>query len=52
MKRIIESLKTGITELVELSSPMVKSGQVLIQTSHSLASLGTEKMLVEFGKLH
>ena len=50
MKQILQSFKTGITELAELPSPMVKSGQVLIQTSHSLVSLGTEKMLVEFGK--
>lgn len=50
MKQILQSFKTGITELAELPSPMVKPGQVLIQTSHSLVSLGTEKMLVEFGK--
>jgi predicted dehydrogenase/threonine dehydrogenase-like Zn-dependent dehydrogenase len=50
MKQILQSFKTGVTELAELPSPMVKPGQVLIQTSHSLVSLGTEKMLVEFGK--
>ena len=50
MKQILQSFKTGITELAELPSPKVKSGQVLIQTTRSLVSLGTEKMLVEFGK--
>jgi len=50
MKQIIQSFKTGITELAELPSPTVKSGQILIQTTRSLVSLGTEKMLVEFGK--
>ena len=50
MKQILQSFKTGITELTELPSPKVKSGQVLIQTTRSLVSLGTEKMLVEFGK--
>ena len=50
MKQIIQSFKTGITELAELPSPTVKSGQLLIQTTRSLVSLGTEKMLVEFGK--
>ena len=50
MKQIIQSFKTGITELAELPSPKVKSGQLLIQTTRSLVSLGTEKMLVEFGK--
>lgn len=50
MKQIIQSLKTGVTELAELPAPLVKSGQVLIQTTRSLVSLGTERMLVEFGK--
>ena len=50
MKQILQSFKTGITELAELPSPTVKPGQLLIQTSRSLVSLGTEKMLVEFGK--
>lgn len=50
MKQILQSFKTGITELSELPSPIVKPGQVLIQTTRSLVSLGTEKMLVEFGK--
>jgi predicted dehydrogenase/threonine dehydrogenase-like Zn-dependent dehydrogenase len=50
MKQILQSFKTGITELAELPSPRVKAGQVLIQTTRSLVSLGTERMLVEFGK--
>ena len=50
MKQIIQSFKTGVTELAELPSPKVKSGQVLIKTTRSLVSLGTERMLVEFGK--
>lgn len=50
MKQIIQDLKTGATVLEEVPSPMVKSGYVLIQTARSLVSLGTERMLVEFGK--
>ena len=50
MKQILQSFKTGVTELAELPSPQVKAGQVLIQTTRSLVSLGTERMLVEFGK--
>lgn len=50
MKQILQSFKTGITELAELPSPKVKTGQVLIKTTRSLVSLGTERMLVEFGK--
>ncbi|MEJ5994818.1 bi-domain-containing oxidoreductase [Pedobacter sp. Du54] len=50
MKQIIQSFKTGDTILEEIPAPQVRKGTVLIQTSHSLVSLGTERMLVEFGK--
>ncbi|MFK7747166.1 MAG: bi-domain-containing oxidoreductase [Kordia sp.] len=50
MKQILQSFKTGVTDLAELPAPKVKAGQVLIQTTRSLVSLGTERMLVEFGK--
>lgn len=50
MKQIIQSFKTGDTILEEVPAPQVKRGQVLIQTTKSLVSLGTERMLVEFGK--
>ena len=50
MKQIIQSFKTGETILEEVPAPQVRKGSVLIQTSRSLVSLGTERMLVEFGK--
>lgn len=50
MKQIIQSFKTGATVLEQLPAPEVQPGQVLIKTSRSLVSLGTERMLVEFGK--
>jgi predicted dehydrogenase/threonine dehydrogenase-like Zn-dependent dehydrogenase len=50
MKQIIQDLKYGNTLLEEVPAPIVKAGQVLIQTTRSLVSLGTERMLVEFGK--
>lgn len=50
MKQIIQSFKTGETILEEVPAPQVSSGKVLIQTTRSLVSLGTERMLVEFGK--
>ncbi len=49
MKQILQNLKSGDTILEEVPSPQVKPGHVLIQTSRSLVSLGTERMLVEFG---
>lgn len=50
MKQIIQSFKTGETILEEVPVPIVTPGSVLIQTTRSLVSLGTERMLVEFGK--
>ncbi len=50
MKQIIQDLKKGNTILEEVPAPKVKPGQVLIKTSRTLVSLGTERMLVEFGK--
>ncbi|MDZ4148565.1 MAG: hypothetical protein U1C58_09800 [Flavobacteriaceae bacterium] len=49
MKQTIQSFKTGATLLEEVPAPQVKCGQVLIQTTRSLVSLGSERMLVEFG---
>jgi predicted dehydrogenase/threonine dehydrogenase-like Zn-dependent dehydrogenase len=50
VKQILQSLKTGTTEIANLPIPSTKRGQLLIATTHSLVSVGTERMLVEFGK--
>jgi len=50
MKQIIQSFKTGETILEDIPAPQVSKGTILIQTTRSLVSLGTERMLVEFGK--
>lgn len=50
MKQIIQNLKTGETILEEVPRPELKRGHLLIKSHCSLVSLGTEKMLVEFGK--
>jgi predicted dehydrogenase/threonine dehydrogenase-like Zn-dependent dehydrogenase len=50
MKQIIQDLKSGKTILEETPVPNVKPGTVLIQTTRTLVSLGTERMLVKFGK--
>lgn len=50
MKQIIQSFKTGETILEDVPAPKVRPGYVLIKTTRSLVSLGTERMLVEFGK--
>lgn len=50
MKQIIQDLKSGQTILEDVPNPQVKAGHVLIKTHRTLVSLGTEKMLVDFGK--
>lgn len=50
MKQILQSLKTGATEVAEVPMLGISRGQLLIATSRSLVSAGTERMLVEFGK--
>ena len=50
MKQILQSLKTGATEVAEVPCPAVKRGQLLIRSLQTLVSVGTERMMVEFGK--
>lgn len=50
MKQLIQSFKTGETILEDVPAPLVRKGHVLIRTTRSLVSVGTERMLVEFGK--
>ena len=50
MKQIIQDIKNGETILEDVPAPIVKPGHILIETINSLVSLGTERMLVEFGK--
>lgn len=50
MKQLLQSLKTGATSVVDVPCPRIDAGQVLIRTSTSLVSAGTERMMLEFGK--
>jgi len=50
MKQILQSLKSGATEVAEVPCPAAKRGQLLISTRQTLVSAGTERMMVEFGK--
>ncbi|QNI57187.1 oxidoreductase / NAD-binding Rossmann fold family protein [Synechococcus sp. BIOS-U3-1] len=49
MKQLLHSLATGASELPELPAPVVPRGHLLIRSSCSLVSAGTERMLVDFG---
>jgi predicted dehydrogenase len=50
MKQILQNLKNGSTEVAEIPCPRVIGGQLLIRTTRSLISAGTERMMVDFGK--
>ena len=50
MKQIFQNLSTGESELVEAPAPQARLGSLLIDTSVSLISTGTERMLVDFGR--
>jgi predicted dehydrogenase/threonine dehydrogenase-like Zn-dependent dehydrogenase len=50
MKQLLQSLSTGECELVEAPAPVAGTGSVLVDTTVSLISAGTERMLVDFGK--
>ncbi len=50
MKQIIQSLNNGETKLEEVPLPILKPGHILIKTTRSLVSIGTERMLIDFGK--
>ena len=49
-KIIYEDIKNGNTSLEDIPVPRINSESVLIKTSRSLVSLGTERMLVDFGR--
>lgn len=50
MKQVLQWLGSGTTEVAEVPYPSVGPGHVLIRTSRTLVSAGTERMLVEFGR--
>lgn len=50
MKQILQNLSNGETSLVEVPCPKNLESNILIATSKSVVSVGTERMLVDFGK--
>jgi predicted dehydrogenase/threonine dehydrogenase-like Zn-dependent dehydrogenase len=50
MLQILQNLSNGETSLVDVPSPNSIEGHINIQTIKSLVSVGTERMLVDFGK--
>lgn len=50
MKQVLQDIKTGDTNIVDVPTPICPPGHLLIATQRSLISPGTERTLVEFGK--
>ncbi|MEP0847871.1 MAG: zinc-binding alcohol dehydrogenase, partial [Phycisphaerae bacterium] len=50
MRQVLQNLRTGEIELADVPCPMVRPGHLLIQSTRSLISAGTERMLVEFAQ--
>ena len=50
MKQILQNLANGETRLEDVPCPKPKKGHILIKSRRSLVSVGTEKMLLDFGK--
>jgi predicted dehydrogenase/threonine dehydrogenase-like Zn-dependent dehydrogenase len=50
MKQIIQSFKTGDLSVSDVPTPAVRSQGILVVTSASLVSAGTERMLVDFAE--
>ncbi|MCM8594242.1 bi-domain-containing oxidoreductase [Accumulibacter sp.] len=50
MKQVLQDMARGGTYLAEAPGPAVIPGTLLVHTSASLISAGTERMLVDFGR--
>ena len=50
MRQLVQHLGSGQTTLVVAPAPGPQRGRLLVRASCSLVSLGTERMLVEFGR--
>ncbi len=50
MQQILQDMKRGATSVISAPAPIVSPGNLLVQTTCSLISAGTERMLVDFGR--
>src|SRR5262245_51325721 len=50
MKAVIQTLKSGVTELIEVPAPVALPGTIVVSSRRSLISTGTERMLVNFSR--
>ena len=50
MRQVLQDMKKGSTIIAEAPAPQLSENTLIINTTVSLISAGTERMLVEFGK--
>ncbi len=50
MKQVVQNLKNGKTEVIDVPIPKPKPGTALVHNAVSLVSAGTERMVVEFAE--
>jgi predicted dehydrogenase len=50
MKQLIQEMDSGTIRVVDVPAPVVRPGGVLIRTTHSVISVGTERSTVELGR--
>ena len=50
MKQVLQNLKDGSTQVAQVASPRGGAGDILIRSRITLVSVGTERMLVDFGR--
>jgi predicted dehydrogenase/threonine dehydrogenase-like Zn-dependent dehydrogenase len=50
MRQVLQSLSDGLTYVTDVPAPVAPRGGLLIRTTRSLISAGTERMLMEFGR--
>ena len=50
MRQVVQDMIKGVTTLIDAPVPLAATGHLLVDTSVSIISTGTERMLVDFGK--
>jgi len=50
VKQVLQSLRNGVTDVADVPCPIPGRRQVLVRSSRTLLSAGTERMLVSFGR--
>jgi predicted dehydrogenase len=48
MRQVVQNIRRGTTEIVDIPCPRPAPGTVLVRTAASVVSVGTERMVVEF----